>query len=86
MLNNEALYERMKYLQNAVGAVPSPFDCYLVSRGLKTLAVRMKQHMENGLKVAHALSNNPRIEKVIYPGEILINKSILKSLSYCDLN
>ncbi len=69
MLNNDALYERMKYLQNAVGAVPSPFDCYLVSRGLKTLAVRMKQHMENGLKVAHALSSNPRIEKVIYPGK-----------------
>jgi cystathionine gamma-lyase len=68
MLNNEALYERMKYLQNAVGAVPSPFDCYMVNRGLKTLPLRMQQHMQNGLKVAKALVENPRIEKVIYPG------------------
>lgn len=68
MLNDDKLYERMKYLQNAVGAVPSPFDCYLANRGLKTLALRMRGHMENGLKVAKALSQNPRIEKVIYPG------------------
>jgi cystathionine gamma-lyase len=68
MLNDEELYKRMKYLQNAVGAVPSPFDCYMVNRGLKTLALRMKQHMENGLKVARALVQNPRIEKLIYPG------------------
>ncbi|RNA12631.1 cystathionine gamma-lyase-like [Brachionus plicatilis] len=68
MLNDEKLYERMKYLQNAVGAVPSPFDCFLASRGLKTLAFRMQAHMQNGLKVAKSLSENPRIEKVIYPG------------------
>ena len=68
MLNNDELYERMKYLQNAVGAVPSPFDCYMVNRGLKTLPLRMQQHMQNGLKVAKALVDNPRIEKVIYPG------------------
>lgn len=68
MLNNTELYERMKYLQNAVGAVPSPFDCYMVNRGLKTLPLRMQQHMQNGLKVAKALVDNPRIEKIIYPG------------------
>ena len=68
MLNDEELYTRMKYLQNAVGAIPSPFDCSLVNRGLKTLAVRMCQHQSNGLKVAHSLVNNPRVTKVIYPG------------------
>ena len=68
MLNDEELYKQMKYLQNAIGAVPSPFDCYMVSRGLKTLHLRMRQHMENGLAVARALENNPRIMKIIYPG------------------
>lgn len=68
MLNDEELFQRMKYLQNAVGAVPSPFDCFLVNRGLKTLAARMKQHMENGLRVAQYLSSNERILKVLYPG------------------
>jgi cystathionine gamma-lyase len=68
MLNDEKLYERMKYLQNAVGAVPSPFDCYLANRGLKTLAFRMRAHMENGFKVAKFLSENSRVQKVIYPG------------------
>jgi cystathionine gamma-lyase len=68
MLNDEALYKQMKYLQNAIGAVPAPFDCYMVSRGLKTLALRMRQHQENGIKLARALENNPRIVKLIYPG------------------
>jgi cystathionine beta-lyase/cystathionine gamma-synthase len=68
MLNDEELYKRLKYLQNAVGAVPSPFDCFLVNRGIKTLAIRMRQHMENGMKVARTLEQNPRISKVIYPG------------------
>ena len=68
MLNDEELYKRMKYLQNSIGAVPSPFDCYMVNRGLKTLALRMRQHMENGLKVAQSLEKNPRIVKLIYPG------------------
>lgn len=68
MLNDEELYKRMKFLQNSVGAVPSPFDCYLVGRGLKTLALRMKEHAKNGLAVAQALEKNPRVTKVIYPG------------------
>jgi cystathionine gamma-lyase len=68
MLNDDELYEKMKYLQNACGAIPSPFDCYLVNRGLKTLHVRMREHQSNGMKVAQWLSTNPRIEKVLYPG------------------
>ncbi len=68
MLNDNDLHEKMKYLQNAIGAIPSPFDCYMVNRGLKTLPLRMRQHMLNGMKVAKSLNENPRIEKVIYPG------------------
>lgn len=68
MLNDDELATRMRYLQNALGTIPSPFDCYMVGRGLKTLAVRMKEHSANGLAVARALEKNPRVEKVIYPG------------------
>lgn len=68
MLNDDDLYKRMRFIQNFAGAVPSPFDCYLVGRGLKTLALRMKEHAQNALAVAKALEVNPRIEKVIYPG------------------
>ena len=52
----------------ATGPVPSPFDCFLVNRGLKTLHVRMKEHMKNGLAVAHFLEANPRVERVLHPG------------------
>lgn len=68
MLNDEELFKRMKFLQNALGAIPSPFDSYMVGRGLKTLAVRMKEHQANGITIARALEKNPRIEKVLYPG------------------
>lgn len=68
MLNDEELFKRMKFLQNALGAIPSPFDSFLVGRGLKTLALRMREHSANGLTVARALEKNPRVEKVIYPG------------------
>jgi cystathionine gamma-lyase len=77
MVNDLGLYERIKNLQIFIGAIPSPFDCYLVNRSLKTLSIRMQKHMENGLKVAAALENNPRVEKVIYPG---INHSINSNL------
>lgn len=60
--------ERMRFLQNAVGAVPGPFDCYLVHRGIKTLALRMKAHCESALAAAEFLEAHPKIEKVIYPG------------------
>lgn len=51
-----------------LGAVPSPFDCFLCNRGLKTLHIRMKLHFHNGLAVAKFLESHPRVEKVIYPG------------------
>ncbi|XP_016155542.1 PREDICTED: cystathionine gamma-lyase-like [Ficedula albicollis] len=62
------LYEELKSLQIALGAVPSPFDCFLCNRGLKTLHIRMKLHFHNGLAVAKFLESHPRVEKVIYPG------------------
>ena len=52
----------------AIGAVPSPFDCYLVNRGLKTLALRMQAHMKSSLEIARWLEANPRVERVIHPG------------------
>lgn len=66
--NNDAIEEKLRFLQNAIGPVPSPFDCFLVNRGLKTLHVRMKEHMKNGLLVAKWLEENPRVEKVLHPG------------------
>jgi cystathionine gamma-lyase len=68
MLNNKTLYEKIKFTQNAAGAILSPFDSYLVLRGIKTLSVRMKQHQENALKISHFLENHPKVDKVIYPG------------------
>ncbi|XP_076870856.1 cystathionine gamma-lyase [Brachyhypopomus gauderio] len=67
-VNREDLYERLKFLQNALGAVPSPFDCYLCNRGLKTLALRMKQHFRNAMAVAQFLEADPRVDRVIFPG------------------
>lgn len=64
----EDLYERLLFLQNAVGIIPSPFDCYLVNRSLKTLAVRMRQHMANGLAVGRFLEGHSAVEKVYHPG------------------
>lgn len=66
--NRKDLEERLRFLQNAIGPVPSPFDCYLVNRSVKTLAIRMKQHMENGLAVAKFLETHPGVEKVLHPG------------------
>ncbi|NXM81228.1 CGL lyase, partial [Oenanthe oenanthe] len=67
-VNSKELYEELKSLQIALGAVPSPFDCFLCNRGLKTLHIRMKLHFHNGLAVAKFLESHPRVEKVIYPG------------------
>lgn len=66
--NNDELAERIGFLQNAVGAILSPFDSWLVLRGVKTLAVRMKRHEENGMAMAHYLSNHPKVKKINYPG------------------
>ncbi len=62
------LCEQLGFLQNAVGSIPSPFDCFLVTRGLKTLAARMRQHNENAQTIAQWLEAHPKIEKVYYPG------------------
>jgi cystathionine beta-lyase/cystathionine gamma-synthase len=61
-------YEKIKFYQNAAGAVPGPFDSWIVLRGLKTLAVRMRQHEENALAVARFLQDHPEVETVNYPG------------------
>jgi cystathionine beta-lyase/cystathionine gamma-synthase len=66
--NNDELAERIGFLQNAVGAILSPFDSWLVLRGVKTLAVRMKRHEENGMAMAQYLSNHRKVKKVYYPG------------------
>jgi len=68
VLNNEEVYEAMKFYENAAGNVPSPFDAWLTLRGIKTLAVRMRQHDENARAVAKFLAEHPRVEKVYYPG------------------
>lgn len=65
--NDEKVDKHLFFMQLAVGAVPSPFDCYLVNRGIKTLHLRMKAHMENALAVSKWLEQNPRVEKVLYP-------------------
>lgn len=66
--NSDKLHERLRYIQNAAGGVPSPFDCWLTLRATKTLAVRMKQHNENAMQVATMLQNHPVVKQVIYPG------------------
>ncbi|MCZ6531497.1 MAG: cystathionine gamma-synthase, partial [SAR324 cluster bacterium] len=66
--NSEELAEKLAFVQNAVGAVPGPQDCFLVLRGLKTLHVRMERHCENAMRVARYLEDNPRVGRVYYPG------------------
>jgi cystathionine gamma-synthase len=66
--SDDALAERLAFLQNATGAVPSPFDCYLVLRGIKTLAVRMDRHQENATAVAAFLDKHKSVDRVLYPG------------------
>ncbi len=66
--NHDALAEDLVFLQNAVGAIPSPFDCYLALRGVKTLAVRMDRHCENAKSIVSVLSEHPAVTQVLYPG------------------
>jgi cystathionine gamma-synthase len=65
--NDKATGERLAFLQNAVGAVPGPMDCYLVLRGIKTLPVRMDRHAQNAVRVADFLAKHPQVARVIYP-------------------
>jgi cystathionine gamma-synthase len=66
--NDPALADRLKFLQKSLGAVPGPFDCWLVLRGIKTLALRMQKHSENGRAIAEFLDGHPAVERVLYPG------------------
>jgi cystathionine gamma-synthase/cystathionine gamma-lyase len=68
LTNDAALAQRLRFLQNAIGAVPSPFDCYLVLRGLKTLPVRMRQHCALAQSLAEFLAQQPGVANVRYPG------------------
>jgi len=68
VLDDQTLTARLAFLQNAVGAVPSPFDCYLVLRGIKTLGVRMDRHCENARAVVALLAEHPAVATVLYPG------------------
>jgi len=68
VLNDKALYDKILLVQKSVGAVPSPFDSWLTLRGVKTLAVRMRQHEENAFEVARFLEKQPNVEKVFFPG------------------
>jgi cystathionine gamma-lyase len=65
---SKALAEQLTFLQNAIGSVPSAFDAFLVTRGLKTLAVRMERHCANAMRIAERLARHPAVDSVIYPG------------------
>lgn len=66
-VDDDGLAERLRFTQNAAGAVPSPFDCYLVLRGVKTLALRMERHCHNARAIVDALVGHPAVERVLYP-------------------
>lgn len=75
--SSEKIYADLKYYQNAAGAIPGPWDCWLVLRGIKTLAVRMREHEKNAMYLAEFLEKHPKVEKVYYPG--------LKSSKYYEV-
>eukprot|EP00456_Euglypha_rotunda_P050107 TRINITY_DN4020_c0_g1_i14.p1 TRINITY_DN4020_c0_g1~~TRINITY_DN4020_c0_g1_i14.p1 ORF type:complete len:394 (+),score=38.39 TRINITY_DN4020_c0_g1_i14:102-1283(+) len=66
--SNKDLFERLKFLQNSIGAVPSPFDCYMALRGVKTLHIRMEAHQKNAQVIAEFLEKHPKVDRVLYPG------------------
>jgi cystathionine gamma-lyase len=66
--NRQDIADQLKFIQNAAGAVPGPFECWLLLRSSKTLAVRMKQHEQNALAVARYCENHPKVKKIFYPG------------------
>jgi len=68
MISDNELYAKIKYKQNAIGAILSPFDCFLTMRGIKTLSLRMEKHNKNALQIAGYLQDHPKVSKVIYPG------------------
>jgi cystathionine gamma-lyase len=68
LTNDPGFYQKLRYQQKAIGAIPSPFDCWLTLLGLKTLHLRMVRHSENGLTVARFLAEHPKVARVAYPG------------------
>ena len=68
LARDAAIFEPVKFLQNAIGAVPAPLDCWLTLRGLKTLELRMQRHTENASRIAEALDSHPQVRRVYYPG------------------
>jgi cystathionine gamma-synthase/cystathionine gamma-lyase len=68
VVNDEELYHDLKYYQNATGATPGPWDCWLTIRGLRTLSIRMREHNENAMYLAKFLEAHPRVKQVYYPG------------------
>ena len=77
MTNNQEIYDKLFYLQNAVGPCQSPFDSWLVLRGVKTLALRMEKSQENAIKIAEYLQRHPKVEKTIYPALVSHPQHIL---------
>jgi cystathionine beta-lyase/cystathionine gamma-synthase len=68
MVNDQKLADEVKFIQFAAGAVPGPFECYLLHRSIKTLAVRMAQHETNAMAVAEFLASHPKVKQVYFPG------------------
>ncbi len=68
LTNNDDVNKKLRFLQNGMGAVPSPFDCFLAMRGIKTLHLRMRQHETNAFAVARFLETHDKVTKVMYPG------------------
>lgn len=66
--SDDGIHEKLRFLQNAIGAVPSPMDCFLVLRATKTLGLRMRQHNDNAMHMAKFLSEHPKVKKIYYPG------------------
>ena len=68
LTNNQEIFDKMKFIQKTIGAVPSPFDCWLTMLGLRTLHLRMQRHAENAQTIAEFLESHPKVSKVVYPG------------------
>lgn len=66
--NDEGLKDRLRFLQNSIGAIPAPFDCFMAMRGMKTLHLRMRAHEANALQIARFLETHPKVDRVLYPG------------------
>ena len=66
--NNKEIFDKMKFIQKTIGAVPSPFDCFLTMLGLRTLHLRMERHNNNAMSVAEFLENHPKVSRVAFPG------------------